>query len=91
MSISYFDFKRDLKKIYMLGNRAIKDKDIKYINLLVFSLNDLKSLLENNKDEFNTFGYYIINKEIEQMRGLFASKLNDKGRNNDKKSTRNPT
>lgn len=87
----YFDAKREIKKIYELGLRAIQRRDKKYINYLLFNLDELERDL---KDKFNidAFGLHILKKDIDGMRHLLTTRLQKKlaeDAANEKKSRRN--
>jgi len=77
---SYFDAKRELKKIYGLGLKAIKRNDAKYINYLLFNLKQLEDSL-SEKFDIDAFGTYALKKEIGRMRVFMALKLKGKGSN----------
>lgn len=66
MSLGYFNAKNKLKKIYNSGMKAIKKKDIKYINFLILELGKFKNTL-NDKFVIDPFGIYILNKDIKQI------------------------
>lgn len=74
---SYFDAKREIKKIYNLGVNAIARKDEKYINFLLLKLNELKGELKE-KYKLNTHGSYVLRKDIDSLRFLFLTKLKKK-------------
>lgn len=90
MNLTYFDAKAEIKKIHNFGMKAIKSKDVKYINFLVSNLDQLESSL---KDKFvlDAFGLYVLKKEINQMRHLLTTKIKKSIEDNinDKKSRRN--
>lgn len=77
MKLTYFDAKRELKKIYGLGLKAVHRKDEKYINFLLFSLDELENAL-SDKFDLNTFASHILKKEIDGMRFLLTTKLKKK-------------
>ncbi len=72
---SYFDAKRELKKIYGTGLKAIKKQDAKYINFLLSELDQLENSIQD-KDiyELDRFGMSVIKKDIKRVR----AKLNIK-------------
>jgi hypothetical protein len=71
--LTFFDAKRELKQIYALGLKAIKRKDAKYINYLLFNLEQLdKALID--KFKLDQFGRYVIGKEIKKMRAYLSQK-----------------
>jgi len=74
---TYFDAKRELKKIYDLGLKAIQRKDDKYINFLLLNLDELEDAL---KDKFivDAFGLHVLKKDIDGMRHLLTTKLKKK-------------
>lgn len=87
----YFDAKKEIKKIYGLGLRAIQRRDEKYINYLLFNLDELERDLEN-KFNINAFGLHVLKKEIDGMRYLLTTRLKKKiaeDAANEKKSRRN--
>ena len=71
---SYFNAKSELKKIYMLGQKAIKSKDSRTINFLISNLDKLKSDL-NTHFVMDALGIYMITKQIKQMRQMLIAKL----------------
>jgi len=75
--LSYFDAKRELKKIYNLGLKAIQRKDDKYINFLLFNLDQLDDAL-NNRFNIDAFGLYVLKKEIDGMRYSITTGLKKK-------------
>lgn len=88
---TYFDAKRELKKIYGLGLKAIQRKDEKYINFLLLNLDELENAL---KEKFNidAFGLHVLTKEINGMRYFLTTRLKKKKAEDaahEKKSRRN--
>lgn len=77
MDLTYFDAKRELRKIYGFSLKAIKDDDKKYINFLILNLKQLKDCLET-KFKIDAFGLYVLNKEIKQMLNFLDTKLKKK-------------
>ena len=77
MANTYFDARRELKKIYGLGLKAIQRKDDKYINFLLLNLDELEGALQ---DKFNidAFGLHILKKDIDGMRHFLVTKLEKK-------------
>ncbi len=65
--LSYFDAKRELKKIYQLSIKAMQRKDSKYINYLLSNLDQLEVALID-KFELSAFGRYVLNKDIKKMK-----------------------
>ncbi len=91
MKLTYFDAKRELKKIHGLGLKAITRKDEKYINFLLLNLDELENALKD-KFSIDAFGMHVLKKDIEGMRFLFISKLKKKKAEdsaNEKTSRRN--
>lgn len=91
MGLTYFDAKRELKKIYGLGLKAIHLRDDKYINFLLLNLDGLENAL-NIKFNIDTFGLHILKKEIDKMRFFLSTTLKKKKAEdiaNEKKSSRN--
>lgn len=90
MNLTYFDAKRELKKIYELGLKAIQHKNEKYINYLLLDLDKLENAL---KDKFSvdTFGLYVLKKDIDGVRFSIFTKLKKKKQEmlHEKKSRRN--
>lgn len=72
--MNYFEAKREIKKIYGLGLKAIQRKDGKYINFLLLKLNELETALS----DIDTFGMYVIKKEIDGMRYFLTTTLKKK-------------
>src|ERR1041385_2426176 len=86
----YFDSKRELKKIYNLGQKAIQRKDDKYINFLLLNLDELEDALKI-KFNIDAFGLHILKKDISGMRHFLTTKLKKKKAEdaaNEKKSRR---
>lgn len=77
MKSTYFDAKRELKRIHGLGLKAIQRKDVKYINFLLFNLDKLENALSHDF-ELDMFGSHVIKKEIDGMRYLLTTKLKKK-------------
>lgn len=77
MEFTYFDAKRELRKIHGLGMKAIHRKDDKYINFLLLSLDELENALQ---DKFNidAFGLHILKKDIDGMRFKLTTELKNK-------------
>lgn len=74
MNLTYFDAKREIKKIYGLGLKAIHRKDDKYINFLLLNLDGLENALKN-KFNIDIFGSYVLKKNIDGMRSFLITKL----------------
>lgn len=88
---TYFDAKREIKKIYGLGLKAIQRKDQKYINFLLLNLDELERDLKD-KFNINAFGWHILKKDIDGMRHLLTTRLKKKIKEdaaNEKKGPRN--
>ncbi len=65
MQLSYFDAKKELKRIYQLSNQALKSKNRMSINSLLSGLKELhESMNDSNMDNF---GKYLIGKEIKRL------------------------
>ena len=75
--LTFFDAKREIKKIYGLGMKAIKRKDDKYINFLLLNLDELEGALED-KFKIDRFGLHILKKDIDGMRHLLVTGLEKK-------------
>ena len=82
---SYFDVKRELKKIYERGVGAIKKLDARYINSLLSILNTLKTDIDTD-DNINAMGKQILRKEITYLSFLLPSKLKKAEETNEQKS-----
>lgn len=90
MNTSYFNVKREIKKIYGLCLKAIKQKDISYINFLLLNLDNHEDKLK--KMNIDSFGLHVLKKEIEGMRFFLITKLQKKKAEDlahEKKSRRN--
>jgi hypothetical protein len=72
----YFDAKRELKKIYNLGQKAIQRKDDKYINFLLLNLDELENALKTFN--IDAFGLHILKKDISGMRHFLTTKFKKK-------------
>lgn len=85
---SYFDAKREIKKMYSFGLKAIKKQDSKYINFLLSELDRLEDLIQDETVyELDKFGLSILKKDINWVRAKLSmdnKKLKDS--TNEKKS-----
>lgn len=91
--MNYSNIKRELKKIYGEGIKAISKADDKYINFLLLSLDKLDNKLINILN-LDTFGLYLIKKDIKKMKTFFIEQLKKKKIEvmaHEKKSRRNST
>jgi hypothetical protein len=79
MPLTYFDARRELRKIYHLSVMANKSNDTKYINYAVLGLEQLEKALNDTAD-INNFGKHIIAKEIKSMRVLLDKTRNKRMR-----------
>jgi len=89
-NLIYFNIKRQIKKIYSLGLKAIQRKDQKYINLLLLNLDELECDLTNKCTE--SFTLHLLKKDIDEMRHLLTTRLQKKVQEDaayEKKSRRN--
>jgi hypothetical protein len=77
MKLTYFDARRELKRIYWLGVKAIKQLDNRYTIFLTFELDKLQKTLAD-KFDIDNFGLYLINKEIKQIKAFLAEELKKK-------------
>lgn len=84
MEFTYFDVKRELKKIYQLAHRALKKDDAKSINFLLSQLDQLSEKLNGNTD-IDSFGHHVLNKDVEHIKYILMKKK--KGAANEQEST----
>lgn len=72
--------RRELKKLKLETHRVLTKKDYKYINTLLLKIDKIAENIKeeelSNNEKSHYFTFYLLNKDIRQLKNLLTQKRN---------------